>query len=49
MTWYPEPDSEAWRGDVHLECGDVHLEEDWPEELAGPEYWMHRRRADEEQ
>jgi hypothetical protein len=27
-----EPEeSEAWRGDVHLD--------DWPETLAGPEYW----------
>ena len=34
--WVPpdedsEPEDEAWRGDVHLE--------EWPEHLAGPEYW----------
>ncbi len=28
----PLDTDEAWRGDVHLA--------DWPEELAGPEYWM---------
>ena len=27
----PEDTTEAWRGDVHLD--------DWPEQLAGPEYW----------
>ena len=27
----PEETTEAWRGDVHFE--------DWPEQLAGPEYW----------
>ncbi len=29
------PDPDAWRGTVH--------QSDWPEELAGPEYWMYKR------
>lgn len=35
-----EPPSEAedWRGDQHLA--------DWPENLAGPEYWFYKRLAD---
>jgi hypothetical protein len=39
----PEDDdqagSEAWRGDLHLD--------DWPENLAGPEYWLYKRQRDE--
>jgi hypothetical protein len=31
---------EAWRGDVHLN--------DWPENLAGPEYWLYKKQNDEE-
>lgn len=31
--------AEAWRGDVH--------EDDWPENLAGPEYWLYKRQRDE--
>ncbi len=38
-------DGEAWRGDLHLEGeswrGEEHLA-DWPEEAAGPEYWMYK-------
>ena len=30
--WEPA-DGEAWRGDLHLD--------DWPESLAGPEYWLY--------
>ena len=28
-------DNEAWRGDVHLG--------EWPENLAGPEYWLYKK------
>ena len=30
---------EAWRGDLHLD--------DWPENLAGPEYWLYKKQRDE--
>lgn len=32
---------EAWRGGDHLE--------DWPEELAGPEYWLYKRMSGEDE
>ncbi len=32
---------EAWRGDLHTGA--------WPEDMAGPEYWMFRRDRDEEE
>ena len=38
--WEP-PDPEAWRGDVHLG--------EWPEELAGPEYWLYKKQGEEEE
>lgn len=31
--------AEAWRGDLHLG--------DWPENLAGPEYWLYKKQRDE--
>src|SRR5437867_12424526 len=31
-SWQDVPDAEKWRGEDHLA--------DWPEESAGPEYWM---------
>lgn len=34
-----EADSEAWRGEL---CQD-----DWPESLAGPEYWLYKKQRDE--
>jgi hypothetical protein len=34
-----QADSEAWRGDLHLD--------DWPENLAGPEYWLYKKQRDE--
>jgi len=46
MDWNPEFErlgpapGEGWRGSEHLEP--------WPEELAGPEYWLYRRREDVE-
>lgn len=36
-----DPPPESWRGDQHLE--------DWPEDLAGPEYWFFRRWEDDEE
>lgn len=33
-------DGEAWRGDLHLD--------DWPENLAGPEYWLFKNQRDDE-
>jgi hypothetical protein len=30
----PEDADESWRGDEHIE--------DWPESLAGPEYWLYK-------
>ena len=42
MSWNAEPPWEAededWRGDEHLA--------DWPEHLAGPEYWMYKTAAE---
>ena len=32
-------DSEVWRGDIH--------QDDWPENLAGPEYWLYKKQRDE--
>ncbi|MGH7673699.1 MAG: hypothetical protein ACREMV_00380 [Gemmatimonadales bacterium] len=41
-------DDESWRSDAHLADeswrGDMHLA-DWPEALAGPEYWMFKQLA----
>jgi hypothetical protein len=37
--WEPA-ESEAWRGDLHLD--------DWPENLAGPEYWLFKNQSDDE-
>lgn len=37
--WEP-PGSDSWRGDVHLDP--------WPEELAGPEYWLYKKMGEEE-
>lgn len=39
-------DTEAWRGDVHASdwatAGDA-----WPEDLAGPEYWLFKHDDDD--
>ncbi len=32
-------ENEAWRGDLHLD--------DWPEDLAGPEYWLYKKKRDD--
>jgi hypothetical protein len=29
----------AWRGELHTD--------DWPENLAGPEYWLYKKERDE--
>jgi hypothetical protein len=34
-----QTDSEAWRGELHSD--------DWPENLAGPEYWLYKKQRDE--
>ena len=34
-----EAESEEWRGDLHTG--------DWPEHLAGPEYWLYKKLRDE--
>ena len=43
-------DTESWRGELHRADeswrGDVHFA-DWPEQLAGPEYWMYKKLAEE--
>ena len=34
-----QSDADAWRGSLHLD--------DWPENLAGPEYWLYKKKRDE--
>jgi hypothetical protein len=34
-----ESNTDAWRGTLHLG--------DWPENLAGPEYWLYKKMCDE--
>ena len=36
---WSEVDADAWRGDLH--------QDDWPENLAGPEYWLYKKQRDE--
>jgi hypothetical protein len=36
--WEPA-DNEAWRGEIHLD--------DWPESLAGPEYWLYKNQGED--
>ncbi len=38
QDWEPA-DCDGWRGKLHLG--------DWPEDLAGPEYWLYKRQRDE--
>jgi hypothetical protein len=38
-SWEPA-DTEAWRGDLHLG--------EWPESLAGPEYWLYKKEQGDE-
>jgi hypothetical protein len=43
LPWASSDDEDqadsAWRGDLHLD--------DWPENLAGPEYWLYKKQRDE--
>lgn len=41
IPWSPEfkVAEPNWRGDQHLE--------DWPQHLAGPEYWLYRKELGE--
>ena len=42
LPWQAEDEDQedsAWRGELHLEG--------WPENLAGPEYWLYKRQRDE--
>ncbi len=40
LLWDSDTDeADGWRGEAHLR--------DWPEELAGPEYWLYKRMRDE--
>ncbi|MBA3759745.1 MAG: hypothetical protein H0X07_04370 [Gemmatimonadales bacterium] len=32
-------DSQAWQGELY--------QDDWPENLAGPEYWLYKKQRDE--
>ena len=34
-----ETENETWRGALH--------QDDWPEDLAGPEYWLYKKQRDE--
>ena len=35
-----QAESDAWRGDLHFD--------DWPENLAGPEYWLYKKQQGDE-
>jgi len=44
LPWDPpeserESDSQAWQGELY--------QDDWPESLAGPEYWLYKKQRDE--
>jgi hypothetical protein len=42
--WEPGEDEDFWRGEVHPEL----QIEAWPEELAGPEYWLYKKLGDDD-
>ena len=42
--WEAAEDNDSWRGELHLEL----QIEAWPEDLAGPEYWLYKKMGDEE-
>jgi hypothetical protein len=37
--WAPAED-DGWRGELHSD--------EWPENLAGPEYWLYKQQEDDE-
>lgn len=37
--WEAGGDDDSWRGEVHPEL----QIEAWPEDLAGPEYWLYKK------
>jgi hypothetical protein len=43
LPWQTSNDDDegegGWRGELHLD--------DWPENLAGPEYWLYKKQRDE--
>ena len=43
LPWESSEDEDqtdnGWRGDLHFD--------DWPENLAGPEYWLYKKQRDE--
>jgi hypothetical protein len=42
----PADEQDDWQGSDDQWRGDTHLR-DWPEELAGPEYWLFKNQRDE--
>jgi hypothetical protein len=42
---FPEELPEPWKAE---DAEDFEVPEDWPEDLAGPEYWFYKKREDEE-
>ncbi len=39
LEW-ESPEREGWRGEVHVN--------EWPENLAGPEYWLYKQQGEDE-
>jgi hypothetical protein len=54
--WETEPE-EDWRGDLHPEVDEAEFgvepepepPEAWPEDLAGPEYWLNRQDLEDDE
>ena len=43
-SWDSPENADAWRGDLHHEL----QIEAWPEDLAGPEYWLYKKLGEDE-
>ena len=47
-----EADDDTWRGTDDAECAECdevfEADAEWPEDMAGPEYWMYRDMDDDE-
>ena len=43
-SWETPETAEDWRGDLHHEL----QIEAWPEDLAGPEYWLYKKLGDDQ-